>query len=67
MKIEKNIPMPKGRSKYPFRDMAVGDSLFFDNYVDGKFRVKTVEGAILAFNKQTERMAREGIFYNAMT
>jgi hypothetical protein len=32
-KIEKNIPMPSSafRSKYPFADMQVGDSVFFDN------------------------------------
>ena len=35
MKIEKNIPCPEARMgrkpKYPFADMAVGDSVFFDN------------------------------------
>lgn len=31
IKIEKNIPMPSLSSKYPFADMQVGDSVFFDN------------------------------------
>lgn len=34
MKIEKNIPLPTSRTrgrpaKYPFKDMVVGDSVFF--------------------------------------
>lgn len=36
MKIDNNVPIPKTRSaKYPFRDMAVGDSVFFDNEPKG--------------------------------
>jgi len=35
MKIEKNIPAPSGpnggRNKYQWRDMEIGDSVFFDN------------------------------------
>ena len=31
MKIEKNIPAPKSRSKYPFREMEVGNSFWSDN------------------------------------
>ena len=27
-KIETGIPIPKARSKYPFKDMEVGDSFF---------------------------------------
>lgn len=32
MKIDKDVKMPiyHGRSPYPFRDMEVGDSVFFD-------------------------------------
>ena len=28
MKIDKNIPLPPHKSKYPFRSMEVGDSFF---------------------------------------
>ena len=39
MKIEKNVPFPKikGRHlnpKYPFREMKIGDSIYFGNYKD---------------------------------
>tara|TARA_R110000764_G_scaffold22994_1_gene56697 strand:- start:107 stop:319 length:213 start_codon:yes stop_codon:yes gene_type:complete len=39
MNIQKNVPMPtsKRSRKYPFLDMAVGDSVFFDGEeVNGK-------------------------------
>jgi hypothetical protein len=29
--IETDIPLPTERGKYPFRDMEVGDSIFFAN------------------------------------
>ena len=37
MKIETNVPMPKATrsTKYPFRDMNVGESVFFDNEPNG--------------------------------
>jgi hypothetical protein len=28
-KIEKNVPMPKGRAKYPWNEMEIGDSFFY--------------------------------------
>jgi hypothetical protein len=31
MKIEKDIPITNGRASYGWRDMQVGDSVFFDN------------------------------------
>lgn len=30
-KIEKGVPMPKLRNKYPFRQMEVGDSVYIPN------------------------------------
>lgn len=33
-KIEKNIPIPASRSKYPFNKMEIGESVFFE-YVFG--------------------------------
>lgn len=30
--IEKGVPIPNGRSRYPFKDMEVGDSV----YIEGK-------------------------------
>lgn len=37
MKIDKGIPIPKGRnsSKYDWNEMEVGDSTFFDNEPKG--------------------------------
>ena len=37
MKIENDVPMPKTTrpTKYPFRDMNVGESVFFDNEPKG--------------------------------
>ena len=29
--LEKNIPLPRPRQKYPYRDMNVGDSFFVEN------------------------------------
>ena len=31
IKIEKNVPIPQQREKYPFRDMKVGESFYYDN------------------------------------
>ena len=31
IKIEKNVPIPSHRGKYPFRDMKVGESFYYDN------------------------------------
>lgn len=28
IEIEKNVPVPSNRTKYPFKDMEVGDSFF---------------------------------------
>lgn len=30
MKIDKNVPIPANRNKYPFRDMDVGDSFLIE-------------------------------------
>lgn len=37
MKIDKNIPMPTPSrgTKYPFKTMSVGDSVFYDNEITG--------------------------------
>jgi hypothetical protein len=35
MKIEKNIPIAKRRATYSWREMKVGDSVFFDNAPGG--------------------------------
>lgn len=29
LQIDRNIEIPEGRSRYPFADMEVGDSIFF--------------------------------------
>lgn len=57
--IEKNVPMPVGRSSYPFADMQIGDSFFVPNAkattvsvaahsskkkLNMKFAVRTVNG-----------------------
>ena len=37
IKIEKNIPIPrKGKQKYPFSKMEIGDSFFLENSTIGK-------------------------------
>ena len=65
MKIEKNIPVPESRGggrKYPFSEMSVGDSIFFEGAnsegveynaakVSGlrwgwKFRARSVDGGL---------------------
>ena len=57
MKIEKNIPIPEsaGESKYPFKDMEVGDSVF----VEGQ----TSQGAAMMSAKNIER--RYGVKFSA--
>ncbi len=32
MEIEKNIPLPKERIRYPIKDMEIGDSILIPNY-----------------------------------
>ncbi len=38
IKIEKGIPLPNrdARSKYPFRDMKIGDSIGFESVTDAR-------------------------------
>ena len=31
MKIEKGVPVPRGRIKYPLKEMEIGDSFFVEN------------------------------------
>lgn len=49
MKIEKNIPMPPskrgGPRKYPFADMSVGESAFFENQPAGSLSNPSVAAA----------------------
>ena len=35
MQIETKIPMPATRSRYPFKEMKVGESVFFPNAATG--------------------------------
>jgi hypothetical protein len=62
IEIEKGIPLPVGRHKYPFLDMEIGDSFFVGNRTTGemsyhiayfrkkhplrKFTCRTVDGGV---------------------
>lgn len=50
MKIETNVPMPKATrsTKYPFRDMNVGESVFFDNEPNGSQSNPAISAHVLA-------------------
>ncbi len=56
IKIEKGIPMPAsrrdGHSKYPLKDMEVGDSFFVANSPDGRSPAKTIRWTVGAFRKK---------------
>ena len=38
IKIDKNIPLPKPRIKYPWDEMEIGDSIFIPNKTTQTFR-----------------------------
>lgn len=52
MKIESNIDTPTGRvgrpAKYPFREMSVGDSIFFDDQPKGSQSNPAVAARVVA-------------------
>lgn len=35
MKIDKNIPVPNDKPKYPFSEMEIGDSIWMENGASG--------------------------------
>jgi len=35
LQIDPDVPIPQGRTRYPFKDMEVGDSIFFDTLPKG--------------------------------
>ena len=43
IKIDKNVPLPKARNKFPLREMAIGDSFFVEaakaNHIQGSFAI----------------------------
>jgi len=56
MEIEQNIPIPprhRHRLKYPFRDMAVGDSVLIPLDVNSKEDETRVRGAANVFRRRT--------------
>ena len=50
MKIENDVPMPKATrsTKYPFRDMSVGESVFFDNEPNGSHSNPAISAHMLS-------------------
>ena len=48
IKIDKGVPVPAGRSRYPVRDMAVGDSFFVSCE---KQSSKRIRGSVFASAK----------------
>lgn len=56
--IEKNVPMPVSRGKYPFRDMQVGDSFVADEKARGAAVAfaSRVDGVKFAIRKEGEKV-----------
>lgn len=55
IKIEKGIPLPKNvtrKSKYPFREMEVGDSFFITDKEDAKRMQQKVSAVASMFSKK---------------
>ena len=51
--IDKNIPIPKRRTKWPFADMEVGDSFFAPGFASDEFSGRTKHYAPKKFTVRT--------------
>lgn len=62
MKIEKSVDMPsrriRGGTKYPWPDMEIGDSVFFDNEPAGSQSNPSVSSKIWAMRNQVKFASR---------
>ena len=61
MKIDNDVPMPKATrsTKYPFRDMAVGESVFFDNEPKASQSNPAISAHVLAKREGKKFAARK--------